>query len=120
MTTSSRVKMRANSDPQKKVRKNMATPKAQETPQARKRAFEARAGFPFPIFCATKADRADKNDMGTIERKTNSFSAMPMLADSSSPMLLTMAVMMRKEMLTKKSCRAIGAPTAAMLFTIPF
>ena len=39
------------------------------------------------------------------------FSATPTPADAVTPMEFTMARMIRKEMLTRRSCNAIGAPS---------
>ena len=53
-------------------------------------------------------------DMGTMDKKTYSFSEMPTPAEATSPRELTMLVMMRKEMVVKKSCRAMGVPSRRM------
>ena len=66
------------------------------------------------MFCATNADSADMNDIGTIDKNTNSFSDMPMPAEAMSPSELTMLVIIRNDTVFKKSCSAIGEPIFSM------
>ena len=71
------------------------------------------------MFCATNADKADINEIGIIERKTNSFSDIPILAEATSPKEFKIAVNIRKDIRVKKSCNAIGVPVFKMLLTLP-
>lgn len=66
------------------------------------------------MFWATKAERADIKAMGAMARNTNSFSEMPMPAEATRPSLFTMLVMIKKEMWTSSSCKAMGPPTRRM------
>ena len=47
--------------------------------------------------------------------KAHTFSATPTPADAVTPMELTIARMIRNEMLTRRSCKAIGAPSPTIL-----
>ena len=85
----------------------MITPKQKDILWAINRDFTARSGCFAPIFWATKADRADINDIGTMDRKAYSFSAMPTLAEAVTPRAFITLVIMRKDMLTRKSCAAV-------------
>ena len=70
----------------------------------------ARSIFPAPLFCATNDDIDCMNADGTSMMNAQTFSATPTAADAVTPSVFTMARITRNEMLTKKSCRAIGAP----------
>ena len=74
-------------------------------------AFRARAIFPAPAFCATKADMDCMNAEGTSMMKAHTRSAHPTPAEAMSPRELTMAMMTRKEIPTRKSCSAMGKPS---------
>ena len=73
-------------------------------------AFRARVIFPAPTFCATKADMDCMNADGTSMMKAHTRSAHPTPAEAMRPRELTMAMMTRKEIPTRKSCRAMGKP----------
>ena len=49
--------------------------------------------------------------------KLQTFSATPTPAEAVTPMELTMANIMRKEMPTRRSCMAIGIPRPVIFFT---
>ena len=68
-----------------------------------------------PMFWATKAERDCMNEEGTSMMNMQSFSATPTPAEGMTPSELTMAMMARKEMLTRASCRAIGKPSFSVL-----
>ena len=82
----------ASKPPPRKVRRKIHTPNMEEIPCARNMDRMARCGSPAPIFCATKAESADIKAMGTMARKTNSFSEMPTPAEATRPSVLTMLV----------------------------
>ena len=75
-------------------------PQQKEILTATKNAFVARLILFAPTFCATKAERADMKLMGTSARKTKSFSAMPTLAEATTPRELRMDVMIKKDTVT--------------------
>lgn len=60
------------------------------------------------MFWAVMAEMADMKAMGTSIPKPMMRSTTPTAADWSRPMPLTMAVMSRKDRLTRKSCMAMG------------
>ena len=70
----------------------------------------ARSGRPAPIFWAVIAARAAIKAEGASMAKVIIRSTTPTAALSLRPMALTMAVMIRKEMVTSTFCTATGAP----------
>ena len=62
----------------------------------------------------------DMKLIGTNARKTKSFSAMPTLAEATTPRELRIDVMIKKDTVTWKSCAAIGRPKEMILRTAPF
>ena len=70
ITAGSRLKMEASRSPAKHVIRKMTKPQEKEIACARNRERTARFLFPAPIFCATKLESADMNDIGTMERNT--------------------------------------------------
>ena len=119
MTSGSFSKIAARRPPPKNVSRKMPAPNTTEMRRAISREFLARTGCPAPMFWATKVERADMNAMGMMERNTKSFSEMPIPAASATPRRLTMLVIIKKEMFTRKSCRAMGAPSAVIRRTQP-
>ena len=97
MTAGSPSNKEARKSPAKKVSEKVRMPQAKLMAWATYMARKARCGFPAPIFCATKADRADINAEGAMERNTNSFSEMPMPAEATNPSPFTMLVIIKKE-----------------------
>ena len=81
ITASSAVNILAAMRPLKNVNRNITAPKQNDTHAALMSAVFALSYLPPPTFCATNADIEDRKDIGTMERNTKSFSAMPMLAD---------------------------------------
>ena len=69
-------------------------------------------GIKFAPLCwaVMAAIEAAKAVVGSI-LKTMSFSTTPTEAEAIKPISLIIAVMMRKEILTRPSCRAMGRPT---------
>ena len=57
------------------------------------------------------AATADAMAIGGNMAKTISFSTTPKAAEATTPIPLTMTVISRKERLTNKSCKAMGAPS---------
>ena len=48
--------------------------------------------------------------------KAHTFSATPTPAEAITPIELTIARIIKKEILTNKSCKAIGAPNVIIFF----
>ena len=67
------------------------------------------------MFCAVKAARACEKEEGTSMMKPASLSETPAPAEAVTPILLTMAVINRKEMLTSTSEAAIGIPSRTIM-----
>ena len=70
----------------------------------------ARSILPAPIFWATKADIDWLKAEGTSIMNPHSFSATPTPAEGITPREFTIAVMARKEILTRRSWKAMGSP----------
>lgn len=65
------------------------------------------------MFWATKAERDCMNEEGTSMMNMQSFFRYAYPGqEGMTPSELTMAMMARKEMLTRASCRAIGKPAS--------
>lgn len=119
ITAWSSAKIDARFPPKKNVARNIATPKQKDIFWAMNRDWTARLGFPAPIFWATKAERADINAMGTMERNTYIFSDIPTLAEAVRPREFIMLVIIRNDMPTRKSWRAMGAPILTIELIVP-
>lgn len=80
----------------------------------------ARSILPAPIFWATKADIDWLKAEGTSIMNPHSFSATPTPAEGITPREFTIAVMARKEILTRRSWKAMGSPKAEIRFPFFF
>ena len=58
---------------------------------------------------------ADEMATGGSMAKTMTFSTMPSAAEAITPIWLTMTVMMRNDVLTNTSCKAMGVPSSSIL-----
>ena len=119
MTSGSFAKIPESRSPLQNVTANMTMASIVETAMAYISAFLARGYFPAPIFCATKAAIACMKAAGISMINPHTFSATPIPADATRPRPLTMASSTRKEMPTRKSCRAMGTPSPVTFRMMP-
>ena len=101
--------------PWKKTNQLITTLNAKQIPTAHSMPLTARSYLPAPLFCEANADTACENAEGTSMTKPHTFSATPTPAETIRPSELTMARMTMNEMLTIKSCSAIGNPSPRIL-----
>ena len=91
-----------------------------DTPMAYFSPLNALSYLPAPLFWDTNADIDCAKADGISMIKAQTFSATPTPADAITPRQLTIARITRKEIPTRKSCNATGAPINTIFLRISF